>query len=145
MARAPDETADIDLTDELLFRPRGLVLERFPPEEIGRGKTPDRRVIQGGHLVAFAEIKSPRDDWLDEQFQAAPPGAVVGGARRDPTFNRIARQVQKAARQFKAVNPLRHDPNILVLVNHDIAAHYSDLHETLTGEFHASTGERSHR
>jgi hypothetical protein len=67
---------------------------------------------------------------------------MVGGARRDPTFNRIARQVQKAARQFKAVNPLRDHPNILVLVNHDIAAHYSDLHETLTGEFHASTGER---
>jgi hypothetical protein len=99
--RTPDETADIDLTDELLFRPRGLVLERFSPEEIGRGKTPDRRVFQGGQLVAFAEIKSPRDDWLDEQLRAPPPGTVVGGARPDPTFNRIARQVQKAARQFK--------------------------------------------
>lgn len=29
-----------------------------------------------------------------------------------------------------------------MLVNHDIAARYSDLHETLTGEFHANTGER---
>jgi hypothetical protein len=92
--RSPDETADIDLTHELLFRPRGLALERFSPEEIGRGKTPDRRVFQGGQLVAFAEIKSPRDDWLDEQLRAAPPGIVVGGARPDPTFNRIAPQVQ---------------------------------------------------
>jgi hypothetical protein len=142
MPRAPDETADIDLTDELLFRPRGLVLQQFSPEEIGRGKTPDRRVFRGGQLVAFTEIKSPRDDWLDEQLRAAPPGTLVGGARPDPTFNRIARQVQKAARQFKAVNLSREEPNILVLVNHDIAARYSDLHETLTGEFHANTGER---
>lgn len=142
MAPAVDETADIDLTDELLFRPRRLVLEPFSAEEIGRAKTPDRRVMQSGHLVAFAEIKSPRDDWLDEQLRAAPAGAQAGGARCDPTFNRIGRQVQKAARQFKAVNPSRDHPNILVLVNHDVAARYSDLHETLTGEFRANTGER---
>jgi hypothetical protein len=142
VAPALAETADIDLAYELLFRQRGLVLERFSAEEIGRGKTPDRRVMQDGHLVAFAEIKSPRDDWLDEQLRAAPPGAQAGGARLDPSFNRIARQVQKAARQFKAVNPSRDYPNILVLVNHDIAGRYGDLHETLTGEFHASTGER---
>jgi hypothetical protein len=142
VAPAPDETADIDLTDKLLFRPRGLVLEPFSSEEVGRGKTPDRRVLQGGHLVAFAEIKSPRDDWLDDQLREAPAGTLVGGTRFDSTFNRIARQVQKAARQFKAVNPSRDHPNILVLVNHADGACYRDLRETLTGEFEASTGQR---
>jgi hypothetical protein len=62
--------------------------------------------------------------------------------RNDPTFNRIARHVEKAASQFDAVNATSTLPNILVFVNHDKASSYNDLRETLTGRFHAASGER---
>ena len=56
-------------------------------------------------LAGYCEVKSPRDDWLDEQLERAPPGMIVGGGRPDPTFNRIARNIVKAVKQFDAVNP----------------------------------------
>jgi hypothetical protein len=92
-------------------------------------------------FAGFCEVKSPRDDWLDEQLEQAPPMTLVGGARRDPTFNRIARNVEKAVRQFDAVNPDHDVPNVLVLVNHDDNSGFADLHETLTGQFRADNGE----
>lgn len=142
MIRGPDETADIALAEELLFAPRALALERFDRSEVLAGRTPDFRVLQQGELVAYCEVKSPRDDWLDEQLDAAPAGQIVGGARNDPTFNRIARHVEKAATQFHAVNPDRSVPNILVFVNHADGSNYADLHETLTGVFLADDGTR---
>jgi hypothetical protein len=142
MARRPDEDIDVQLIEELLFTPRGLQLQRFTQTETLAGKTPDFRVFQLGNLVAFCEAKSPRDDWLDDQLDVAAPMQLVGGLRNDPTFNRIARHVEKAASQFDAVNPGRMLPNILVFVNHDKASSYSDLRETLTGMFHAEGGER---
>lgn len=142
MARTPDENRDLELIEELLFAPRGLQLQRFTQAETLAGKTPDFRVFQLGNLVAFCEAKSPRDDWLDNKLDVATPLQLVGGLRNDPTFNRIARHVEKAAIQFDAVNPARTLPNILVFVNHDKASSYNDLRETLTGMFHAAGGER---
>lgn len=142
MARKPDEDPDLTLVDELIFSPTGLKLERFSRAETLTGKTPDFRVFQSGQLVAYCEAKSPRDDWLDDQLEEARPLEVVGGLRHDPTFNRIARHVEKAANQFDAVNPARTLPNILVFVNHDKASSYNDLREVLTGMFHAEGGER---
>jgi hypothetical protein len=142
MAREPNEDSDLDLTDKLLFAGKNLQLERFDRAETLAGRTPDFRVRREGALVAYCEVKSPRDDWLDEQLDTAQPGQIVGGARPDPTFNRIARHVQKAATQFDAVNASRSVPNILVFVNHADAAGFSDLQETLTGMFHTSKGER---
>jgi hypothetical protein len=75
------------------------------------------------------------------QLDEAPAGQIVGGPRKDPTFNRIARHVEKAATQFDAVNPIRTVPNILIFVNHDKASNFPDLRETLTGHFHAEGGE----
>lgn len=143
MARKPDEDSDLALIQELIFTPRALQLTRFPQAEMQAGKTPDFRVFQAGRLVAFCEVKSPRDDWLDDLLDTAQPLELVGGLRNDPTFNRIARHVEKAASQFNAVNPARALPNILVFVNHDKASNYNDLRETLTGMFHAANGERS--
>ena len=142
MARKPDEDPDLTLVDELIFAPTGLKLERFSRAETLTGKTPDFKVFQAGQLVAYCEAKSPRDDWLDDQLEEARPLEVVGGLRHDPTFNRIARHVEKAANQFDAVNPARTLPNILVFVNHDKASSYNDLREVLTGMFHAEGGER---
>lgn len=141
MAREPDENADLKLV-EAVFAERGLNLAPFAKGEVRSGKTPDRRVMRGAELVAYVEVKSPRDDWLDGQLDRAAPGQIVGGLRNDPVFNRLARQVEKAAQQFDAVNSDRRLPNILVFVNHDEMSNPHDLIETLTGFFHASDGDR---
>jgi len=142
MNRAPDEEADLELVKELVFARRDLVLERFSHAETMAGRTPDFRVLRNGKLVAFSEVKSPRDDWLDNQIDLVPPGRIVGGERSDPTFNRIARHVEKGASQFDAVNAGRVVPNILVFVNHADGTDLNDLRETLTGMFHSTTGKR---
>jgi hypothetical protein len=54
---------------------------------------------------------------------------LAGGLRNDPTFNRIARHVEKTVRQFDAVNATRTLHNILVFVNHDKASSYNDLRD----------------
>jgi len=140
MARGPNEAPDLELAEKLLFSPHGLKLEKI--EETIAERTPDFRVIQDGNLVAFCEVKSPRDDWLGNQLDTAPSGQIVGGRRNDPVFNRIARHIEKAATQFDVVNNGRMVPNILVFVNHDRASHYGDLLETVTGEFHTEDGAR---
>jgi len=56
------------------------------------GKTPDFRVVRGGELVAYCEVKSPNDPWLDEKLEEVPAFTIVGGARSDPTFNRLANE-----------------------------------------------------
>ena len=66
----------------------------------------------------------------------------MGGARSDPTFNRLARLLAKADTQFEAVNPARAELNILAYVNHDDSSHYGDLIETITGCFHAGDGTK---
>jgi hypothetical protein len=92
--------------------------------------------------AALCEVKSPRDDWLDERLEQASAFEIVGSARNDPTFNRIARLVQKASSQFDAANGNHTIPNILVFVNHADAVGFNDLRETLTGYVETQTGER---
>jgi hypothetical protein len=130
---------DRRLAERLVFDPHAMTLVTIPK---GAGPTPDFQVILGGIPVAYCELKSPRDEWLDKSLALAKPCQVVGGGRNDPTFNRIARLVQKAADQFRAVNATRSIPNILVSVNHDGASGFGDLMETFTGLFHASDGSR---
>jgi hypothetical protein len=137
MTREPDETDDFSVVERLLFKESGIVLERFNRHETLAGRTPDFKIMRDGKLFAFCEVKSPRDDWLEE-----PSGRLVGGARPDPTFNRIARHIGKAASQFHAVNADHALPNILVFVNHADASHRNDLIETLTGTFETESGER---
>ena len=67
---------------------------------------------------------------------------IVGGSRPDPTFNRLARLLNKADAQFAAVNSARDALNILAYVNHDDASNFNDLLETLTGYFHADSGRK---
>jgi hypothetical protein len=142
MAGGPYEDLDLKLVEELIFAGTGLTLERFERAETLAGRTPDFRVRRGCALVAYCEVKSPRDDWLHEQLDKAAAFEIVGGARSDPTFNRIARHVAKAATQFDAVNADRAIPNILIFVNHADASGFADLRETLTGTFFAASGEQ---
>ena len=113
MADRTNEEKDLALVQELLAGPAGIMLERI--EATSEGPRPDFRLVSWRGFAGFCEVKSPRDDWLDEQLEQAPPLTVVGGARSDPTFNRIARNIEKAVRQFDAVNPDHGVPNVLVL------------------------------
>ena len=118
-------------------------MQRFTDVEVGTRKTPDFRVFRDGQLVAYCEVKSPRDEWLDDQLRNVEPFQIVGGARDDPTFNRIAGLVHKAVKQLDAVNPDRKLPNIVVFVNWAGASHFSDLKETLTGYLRLTHGGKA--
>jgi hypothetical protein len=142
MSRAPTELHDLELVAEW-FATNGLHAQRFADAELSTGKTPDFRVFRDGQLVAYCEVKSPRDEWLDNQLRDAAPFQIVGGLRDDPTFNRIAGLVRKAVKQLDAVNPDRRLPNIVVIVNWADASHFSDLDEAMTGYLRLSDGTKA--
>ena len=127
------------LAEDLVFKPNGMTLLKVPR---GASYSPDFQVILNGRQVAYCELKSPRDDWLDSQLESSTTGTIVGGLRVDPVFNRIRRLSIKASKQFKAANPMRTIPNILIFVNHDDSTGIGDLRETFTGVFHAADGSR---
>ena len=137
MSKVSTESNDQSLAEDLVFKPNGLTLLKVPR---GTGFSPDFQVILNEKQVAFCEMKSPRDDWLESQLAAASLSMIVGGLRDDPIFNRIRRHATKAAKQFNAANPTRAMPNILIFVNHDDAAGFGDVRETFTGIFHAKDG-----
>lgn len=141
MRKTYDEQPDLDLVSAYLAD-RGLSTERFSQTETQAGKTPDFRVRQAGKVLAYCEVKSPNDPWLDDLLEDAPPLTLVGGARPDPTFNRLSRLLAKADAKFTAVNPAREELNILAYVNHDNVNSYKDLRETLTGYFYANDGTK---
>jgi hypothetical protein len=128
--------------------PSGIILERIDPVP-GQARRPDFRVLSPhgradlGGLAANIEVKSPRDDLLDEMVEQAPQGVVVGHVRRDPAVDRIARHIKSAVGQFDAVNPDRVLPNILVEVNHADAGNYGDLGEAITGTRPAAESEEN--
>jgi hypothetical protein len=120
--------------------PAGFILDRI--EAIPQEPRPDFKMVSWRGLIGYCEVKSPRDDWLDEQLLRAPPGTIIGGIREDPRFNRIARHILKAVKQFSTVNPGHSLPNVLVFVNHDDGSNFNDLYETVTGYARAQSGER---
>jgi hypothetical protein len=140
-AKQFDEEADLDLVVGWLGS-LGLITKRFSQHETQTGKTPDFRVMRGNELAAYCEVKSPNDPWLSEQLAGAPPFTLVGGVRPDPTFNRLARLINKAGEQFTAVNRDRAALNILAYVNHAEHSGLHDLQEVLTGHSPAAAGMR---
>ena len=139
MKQYPSENDDLKLAEELVFAPIGLSLQKIPRWV---SRTADLLVLQNGALVAYCELKSPRDEWLDKLLDLAKPWQIVGGGRDDPVFKKIRKHANKASQQFEAVNPTRAVPNILVFVNHDYISDFGDLRETFTGLFHAANGNR---
>src|SRR2546423_1452462 len=119
-----NEEQDLALVEELVSGPAGFILDRIAA--IPQEPRPDFRMLSWRGLAGYFEVKSPRDDWLDDQLLAAPPGTIVGGASEDPRFNRVARHVLKAVKQFRTVNPDHGHPNVLVFVNHDAGSNFDD-------------------
>src|SRR3954468_25021137 len=87
MPQGPDEVADFELVCSLIFKNSSVSLTRFTDAEQRSGKTPDFRLIENGELVGLCEVKSPRDDWLDQQIEQ-PAGEIVCGPSPDPTWNK---------------------------------------------------------
>jgi hypothetical protein len=126
-----------------LLKARGLRPERFSKSERRTSKTPDFRVFEGHDLVLFCEVKAiDRDRWLDRQLTDAPPMTIVGGARPDPTFNRLTQDIHEAVQQFDAINPELRYPNVLIFVNHEAQCDFQDLVAVTTGQFFADSGKR---
>ena len=66
---------------------------------------------------------------------------LVGGVRRDSTYNRISCQIHSALGQFGAVNPDMDHPNVLAIVNGDDGAGMTDLISVVTGNAYCESGE----
>lgn len=144
MVRGPNESVDLDLVKRLVFDPAGVLCQRFDRRETLLGKTPDFKLFQNDSLFGYCEVKSPRDDWLDEQFESATSNQLVGGGRPDPVFNRILRHLESASSQLQSANPTHIHFNCVIFVNHDNESGYVDLQELLTG-FFQSGDDSKHR
>ncbi|MCZ6661047.1 MAG: hypothetical protein O6916_06380, partial [bacterium] len=82
---------------------------------------PDFRVFDEHGLAFFCEVKSLfGSNWF-------------GGARPDPTYNRVSQKIYEAVEQFDAVNPRLTRPNLLVMVNHVGGSGVLDLSIVYTG------------
>jgi hypothetical protein len=138
---AKTESSDLALVKRLVLQPRGLSTKSFSRAERMSSKTPDLKIFCDEELLGYCEVKSPRDEWLDDLLDQAAPGQIVGGLRDDPTFNRIARNIEKAAAQLEAVNKDGSLLNVLAIVNHADANDISDLREVLEGQFRSNGGE----
>lgn len=139
MRQSPIEAEDQKLVEEIIFNPNHLDLQKIPRSS---KLTADFQVTLNGSVVAYCELKSPHDDWLDKLLDLADPFQIVGGWREDPIFKKIRKHANKASKQFEACNPTRNVPDILLFVNHDDGSDFSDLMETFTGQFHADDGSR---
>jgi hypothetical protein len=101
------------LVSEYLAR-LGLSAARFDKEAMRQGRTPDFRVMAADSLAFYCEVKTVQeDDWLDQQLAQVPLGTIAGGARPDPTFNRLSNHIHGAVGQFDAVNEGCVLPNVL--------------------------------
>jgi hypothetical protein len=140
MTEDPDEQRVRDRLGQ-----HGLTASRFAKCEMECRRTPDFRVFKDNIFQFFSEVKSSRaDKWLDVQIRGSveveQPPENVGGARKDPRFNRLTGDIHTAVKQFDAVNPNREHPNVLALVNHDRQLGFLDLLAVLTGKFFADDG-----
>ena len=131
--RVVDEEADIERMRKVLFAPRGIRMERIKAgQEQGR-KSPDFELHKGGKLCGYCELKSTGDDWLLERPKNIPPGEIHVERRRNPAPFRLAQYIEKAAKQFDALNPDHASPNILVIVSHTPLRRPVDLRDVLEG------------
>jgi hypothetical protein len=102
-------------------------------------KTTDFRILKGGDVVAFCEVKSPQDvfvERVENAIRLVPPGQVGGIIEHGASsrqYRCMERAATKAAEQFNAANPSRQAPNILMIVNHDTVSYESDFVEAVTG------------
>ena len=128
------EDADHRIVQHFFAR-RGFITECIP-ETVS--KTPDFRICRDAEVVAFCEVKSPQDVFIErveEAIRGSKGGISETGYGNDYRQARcIERAATKAAAQFAAVNSAHTVPNILMIVNHDTVSLYDDFSQAITGE-----------
>ena len=109
----------------MLFDLHHLKLERVKKRKDEKG--PDFKIMKGRQLVAYCELKSPRDDWILEPVQGENPET-----RQGPFHRNLANHIETAVMQFDAVNhhAVR---NVLVFVNHALDKDRRDLRMVFEG------------
>jgi hypothetical protein len=111
-----------------------LIAERIP-ETVG--KTPDFKIKRGAEVVAFSEVKSPQDVFIErveEAIRGGKAGMIETGYGNDYRQARcIERAARKAAAQFAAANSGHAVPNILIIVNRDTVSLYEDFSQAIIG------------
>jgi hypothetical protein len=125
-SRKPDERADIALMKRVLFNSHHLRLE--PVKKRKDEKGPDFKIMRGQELVAYLELKSPRDDWILAPMQGENPET-----RQDPFYRNLANHIETAVMQFDAANPDHAVPNVVVFVNHALDKDRRDLRMVFEG------------
>jgi hypothetical protein len=132
-----DEAADHKLV-ERFFANRGMSAVRIPETTT---KRPDYRISKGAKLVAYCEVKSPQDVFVERVEDAileGKGGIIETGYGNDYRQGRcLARAATKAAAQFAAVNPDHAVPNVMMIVNHDSTALAEDFTQIITGQLGA--------
>jgi hypothetical protein len=87
------EESDLQLVEQF-FAERGLKAERIPEATT---KTPDFKILQGGDVVAFCELKSPQDvfvERVEDTIKEGGSGIIETGYGND---YRQARCMARAA------------------------------------------------
>lgn len=103
--------------------------------------TPDFRVYHGGVPAFYCEVKTVEKDlWLRRQLDVVSPGTIGGGRRNDPVYNRFAKGIYTASKQFDAVNPDFLAPNAKTFVSYDAHCTPYELLEALTGNVDLDCG-----
>jgi hypothetical protein len=126
------------------LKTRGFIVMGFNKNEKAKSKTPDFKIYKDHELIFYCEVKTvAKDKWLEDQIKGAPPGEIVGGVRNDPTFNNIVAKIHEASGQFRAVNPDRNYPNVLVFINNEDFCGLIDFISVITGCFYSENGRIS--
>lgn len=132
---------DAELKVKEFLQSYGLSPEKYSKKELRTGKTPDFKVHKDNKLSFYCEIKNPeKDSWLDEKIDNSEAGELVGGLRKDPTFNRLTAHIHKARKQFDSVNGDESKPNVLAFYNEDKQSGFLDLLAVTTGYSFAEDG-----
>jgi hypothetical protein len=115
---------------------RGLRAERFSKEEMKTGQTPDFRTYRGDEFAFYCEVKdiNDADPLWNHTCEVAP------GIKRAEQLKRgfigdlaIADKIEKAVRQFSAVDPSRSQLRVVAFVNLHDRVYLDVLRELLYG------------
>jgi hypothetical protein len=124
-----DEAADAALLRELAFGLNNIAPEPYSVTERNEGKTSDFKLLKGGEVCGFCEMKSPKDDFVFESLIPSEPSI----RENLPFYRKLGGHIRKAAQQFHAVNPDHTAPNVLAFVSHAPDIERRDLLATIAG------------
>ena len=113
----------------LICEANGIVLEPYDKAALNRGKTPDFKLMKGGQLIGYCEVKS----LFDPEVLKDPPEGATAVRKNLPFYRKLGQHVRGAVKQLNAENPAHDKPNVLVFVSHTPEIERKDLIATIAG------------